>query len=88
MSVSYGHNVASDPSEHYDASYKEQASAEEADLIPPPVLSELPPLHFYARMSGGRTFKSRIPILLTNGPLPKPARPRFITMFTSLWGGK
>ena len=88
MSVSYGHNVASDPGLNYDASYKEQATVEEADLIPPPILSELPPLHFYARMSGGRTFKSRIPILLTDGPLPKPPQPRFVSMFTTLFSGK
>lgn len=74
MSVSYGHNVGTDPGADYDAAYREQSIAEEADLIPPPVLSELPPLHFYARMSGGRTFKSRIPILLTKGPLPTPPK--------------
>ncbi|CAN7642559.1 conjugative transfer system coupling protein TraD [Acidovorax sp. LjRoot129] len=81
MSVSYGHNVAADASANYDASYKEQSTAEEADLIPPAILSELPPLHFYARMSGGRTFKARIPILITDGPLPKTQKPSFWSMF-------
>lgn len=88
MAVSYGHNVATEASEEYSASYKEQATVEEADLIPPPILSELPPLHFYARLSGGRTFKSRIPILLTDGPLPKPPQPRLISIFTSMFGAR
>lgn len=82
MSVSYGHNVGTDPGADYDAAYREQATAEEADLIPPPILSELPPLHFYARMSGGRTFKSRIPILLTKGPLPVPPKVGFFSLFS------
>ena len=88
MAVSYGHNVGTEASEEYSASYKEQATVEEADLIPPPILSELPPLHFYARLSGGRTFKSRIPILLTDGPLPKPPQPRLISIFTSMFGAR
>lgn len=88
MAVSYGHNVGTESSEEYSASYKEQATVEEADLIPPPILSELPPLHFYARLSGGRTFKSRIPILLTDGPLPKPPQPRLISIFTSMFGAR
>lgn len=81
MSVSYGHNVAADATTNYDASYKEQSTAEEADLIPPAILSELPPLHFYARMSGGQTYKARIPILITDGPLPKPPKRSFWSMF-------
>lgn len=63
MSVRYGHSLTTTISEEYGAAYQEQSTAEEADLIPPGVLSELPPLHYYARMSGGRTFKARIPIL-------------------------
>lgn len=63
MSVKYGHSIDSDVQQEYNASYQEQATAEEADLIPPGVLSELPPLHFFARLSGGKTLKGRIPIL-------------------------
>ncbi len=63
MSVSYGHNVANTVHEEYVASYKEQATEAEADLIPPGVLSELPPLHFFARLSGGKTIKGRLPIM-------------------------
>jgi len=63
MSIRYGHNIVSNIKDDYTASYQEQATDEEADLIPPGVLSELPPLHFFARLSGGRTLKGRIPIL-------------------------
>jgi len=64
MSVRYGHSIDSNINDPYTSSYQEQTTEEEADLIPPALLSELPPLHFFARMSGGRTFKGRIPILL------------------------
>lgn len=63
MAVKYGHSVDGNIHDPYTASYQESATDEEADLIPPAVLSELPPLHFFARMSGGRTLKGRIPIL-------------------------
>ena len=63
MMVRYGHNVDSGIHDEYTASYQEQAVEEEVDLIPPALLSELPPLHFFARLSGGRTIKGRIPIL-------------------------
>jgi len=63
MMIRYGHNVESNIHDAYSASYQEQATEEEADLIPPAILSELPPLHFFARLSGGRTIKGRIPIL-------------------------
>lgn len=63
MSVRYGHNVASNVREDYSASYQEQSTEEEADLIPPGVLSELAPLHFFARLSGGKTIKGRLPIM-------------------------
>lgn len=63
LMVRYGHNVDSNIHDTYTASYQEQAAEEEADLIPPAILSELPPLHFFARLSGGRTLKGRLPIL-------------------------
>lgn len=65
MMIRYGHNVDSNIHDSYHASYQEQASEEEADLIPPAILSELPPLHFFARLAGGRTIKGRIPILVS-----------------------
>jgi conjugal transfer pilus assembly protein TraD len=64
MMIRYGHNVDANIHDAYSASYQEQATEEEADLIPPAILSELPPLHFFARLSGGRTIKGRIPILV------------------------
>jgi conjugal transfer pilus assembly protein TraD len=63
LMIRYGHNVDSNIHDEYSASYQEQAAEEEADLIPPAILSELPPLHFFARLSGGKTIKGRLPIL-------------------------
>ncbi len=63
LMIRYGHNVDSNIHDAYSASYQEQAVEEEADLIPPAILSELPPLHFFARLSGGKTIKGRLPIL-------------------------
>ena len=63
MMVRYGHNVDANIQDTYTASYQEQAVEEEADLIPPAILSELAPLHYFARLSGGRTVKGRISIL-------------------------
>jgi conjugal transfer pilus assembly protein TraD len=63
LMIRYGHNVDSNIHDAYSASYQEQAAEEEADLIPPAILSELPPLHYFARLSGGKTIKGRLPIL-------------------------
>ena len=68
ISVRYGHNVDGNIHDTYTASYQETATEEEADLIQPAILSELPPLHFFARLSGGRTLKGRIPILVEKKP--------------------
>ena len=68
MAVSYSHNVDGHIHESYSSAYKETAAEEEADLIPPPIMGELAPLHFFARMSGGRTIKGRIPILVEKLP--------------------
>ena len=63
MMIRYGHNVDSRIHDEFTASYEEQATEEEADLIPPTVLSEWPSLHFFARVSGGWTIKGRISLL-------------------------
>ncbi|MBX3630325.1 MAG: conjugative transfer system coupling protein TraD [Nitrosomonas sp.] len=60
--MTYNQEVESDLQE-FSAGYREQQTLEEADLIPPALLSELPPLHYFARLSGGMTVKGRIPIL-------------------------
>lgn len=65
MALRYGHNVDTRIHDEYSASYQEQILEEEADLFPAAMLGELPPLHFIARLSGGRTLKGRIPILVT-----------------------
>ncbi len=65
MVLRYGHNVDTHIHDEYSASYQEQILEEEADLFPAAMLGELPPLHFIARLSGGRTLKGRIPILVT-----------------------
>src|SRR5690606_42068605 len=62
MSVMYDHGINAEMNNNH-AGYREQSREEEADLIPPALLSELPPLHYFARLSGGRTIKGRIPIL-------------------------
>ncbi len=66
MALRYGHNVDTHIHDEYSASYQEQILEEEADLFPAAMLGELPPLHFIARLSGGRTLKGRVPILLTD----------------------
>lgn len=65
MALRYGHNVDTHIHDEYTASYQEQILEEDAELFPAAMLGELPPLHFIARLSGGRTLKGRIPILLT-----------------------
>lgn len=65
MALRYGHNVDTHIHDEYSASYQEQILEEEAELFPAAMLGELPPLHFIARLSGGRTLKGRIPILVT-----------------------
>ena len=66
MALRYGHNVDSHIQDEYTASYQEQIQEEDAELFPAAMLGELPPLHFIARLSGGRTLKGRIPILVTD----------------------
>ncbi|EXI77023.1 MAG: conjugative coupling factor TraD, SXT/TOL subfamily [Candidatus Accumulibacter appositus] len=65
MALRYGHNVDSHVQDEYTASYQEQIMEAEAEFFPAAMLGELPPLHFIARLSGGRTLKGRFPILLT-----------------------
>lgn len=42
----------------------ERLIEEDADLIPPALLGQLPDLHFLAKLSGGRILKGRIPLLM------------------------
>ena len=63
MGARYGQNVDPRIHDEYSASYAESVTSEEADLFPAAMLGELPPLHYIARLSGGRMLKGRIPIL-------------------------
>lgn len=63
MGIRYGHNVIPNIHEEYSATYQETAETEDADLIPPAIFGELPKLHYFARLAGGRTIKGRVPIL-------------------------
>jgi conjugal transfer pilus assembly protein TraD len=63
MSIRYGHNSHTSVNEEYSGSYAETLTEREVPLFPPAMLGELPPLHYIARLSGGRTIKGRIPIL-------------------------
>ena len=66
MALRYGHQVDPRVQAEYTASYQEQTLEEAAELFPAAMLGELPPLHFLARLSGGRTLKGRIPILVVS----------------------
>ena len=63
LSLRYGHGVDAKIQDEYQSSYQESMMAEEAELFPAAMLGNLPPLHFLARVSGGRIIKGRLPIL-------------------------
>ncbi|MHB0926845.1 MAG: conjugative transfer system coupling protein TraD [Gallionellaceae bacterium] len=63
LSIRYGHGVDAKIQDEYQSSYQESMLAEEVELFPAAMLGNLPPLHFLARMSGGRIIKGRLPIL-------------------------
>ena len=65
LSIRYGHGVDAKIQDEYQSSYQESMMAEEVELFPAAMLGNLPPLHFLARMSGGRIIKGRLPILKT-----------------------
>ncbi len=63
LTMRYGSNVDTRIHDEYTASYQEGMEKEDADLFPPALLGELPPLHCIGRFSGGTMKKIRIPIL-------------------------
>lgn len=63
ISLKYGHGADAHLQDEYKSSYAEGLIAEEVSLIPPAMLGELPPLHFFAKVSGGRIIKGKIKIL-------------------------
>jgi len=65
LNLRYGHGVDAHVQDEYQASYQESVIEEEAELFPPAMLGNLPPLHFIAKLSGGRIIKGKLPILIT-----------------------
>lgn len=63
MQVRYGHSAQSQFGDEFSGAYTESLAEREAEMFPPAMLGELPPLHYLARFSGGRTVKGRLPIL-------------------------
>lgn len=55
----------------FSGSASESLIEREADVVPPALLGALPNLEFFARISGGRVVKGRIPILQKD-PVPAP----------------
>lgn len=63
LGLSYGHGVDDQITDAYQSAYRENMTEEEASMFPPELFGSLPPLHFIAKVSGGRLIKGRIPIL-------------------------
>lgn len=65
LSLRYGHGSDAHIQDEYQATYAESVTEEEAEIIPPAMLGELPPLHYFAKVSGGRIVKAKLKILST-----------------------
>jgi len=63
ITLRYGHGADAHLQDEYKSSYQESVMEEEAPVIPPAILGELAPLHFFAKLSGGRLIKGKIKIL-------------------------
>ena len=63
ITLRYGHGADAHLQDEYKSSYQESVNEEEAPVIPPAILGELAPLHFFAKLSGGRIIKGKIKIL-------------------------
>lgn len=63
INLRYGHGADAHLQDEYKSSYQESVIEEEAPVIPPAILGELAPLHFFAKLSGGRIIKGKIKIL-------------------------
>lgn len=60
-----GISTHSDNPAMFSGNIGERLMEEQGALFPPPLLGQLPDLHYIAKLSGGRTIKGRIPILST-----------------------
>ena len=63
LSLRYGHGVDAHVQDEFQSSYAESMTEEEAELFPAAMLGNLPPLHYLAKLSGGRLIKGKLPIL-------------------------
>ncbi len=63
INLRYGHGADAHLQDEYQSSYQESVIEEDAEIITPAILGELPPLHFFAKVSGGRIIKGKIKIL-------------------------
>ena len=63
LSLRYGHGVDAKIQDEFQSSYQESMIEEEAELFPAAMLGNLPPLHYIAKISGGRIIKGKLPIL-------------------------
>lgn len=63
LSLRYGHGVDAKIQDEFQSSYQESMIEEEAELFPAAMLGTLPPLHYIAKISGGRIIKGKLPIL-------------------------
>lgn len=63
IALRYGHGADAHLQDEYKSSYQESVTEEEAPVIPPEILGELAPLHYFAKLSGGRIIKGKIKIL-------------------------
>ena len=63
VTLRYGHGADAHLHDEYKSSYQESVMEEEAPIVPPAILGELAPLHFFAKLSGGRIIKGKIKIL-------------------------
>ncbi len=71
IEYSQSNNAGSATDLHFHNTMSEKLSEKEAPLFPPTLLGCLPPLEFFANISGGRVVKGRLPIL----GKAKPGRP-------------
>lgn len=63
MQIQGSSSDASDPAV-FSGSLSERLMEEEMDMVPPQVLGMLPNFHYFAKLSGGRIVKGRLPILI------------------------
>lgn len=64
---SYGQNVGATIQETYGGGYSESLQDMNEYILPAALFGTLPPLHYFAKLPGGRLIKGRVPILEGGG---------------------